>query len=76
MEDSTANEAIAKAKAFATDRGLRFEEPVSACTNNGNQYQVTLTVEGVSDPNAVIDPPEFVVEVDLENGAVTLIPSM
>lgn len=76
MNAMSESQAISAAKAFATERGLRFEEPVFACLIDDGRYQVTLTVEGASDPDFVIDPPEFVVHVDLERDEVTLIPAM
>ncbi|OAV54484.1 hypothetical protein A6U98_03225 [Rhizobium sp. WYCCWR10014] len=70
------NQAISAAKAFAIERGLRFEEPISAQHLDDGRYRVTLAVEGASDPNAVIDPPEFIVHVDLEQNEVRLMPAM
>ncbi|MDV4154770.1 hypothetical protein [Rhizobium brockwellii] len=76
MNAMSENRAISAAKAFAIERGLRFEEPISAQHLADGRYLVTFAVEGASDPNTVIDPPEFIVQVDLERNEVTLLPAM
>jgi len=70
------SQAISAAKAFATERGLSFEEPIVADLLEDGRYQVTLPVEGASDPNLVIDPPELIIQVDLETDHVTLLSAM
>ncbi|OWV73847.1 hypothetical protein ATY76_29815 [Rhizobium sp. R339] len=62
--------------AGATEKGLLFEEPISARHLAVDQYLVTFAVEGASDPNTVTDPPEFIVQVDLGRNEVTLLPAM
>jgi len=76
MSVTSESRAISAAKAFAVKRGLRFEEPVAATLLKDGRYQVTMPVEGASDPNFVIDPPEFIVQVDLEKDQVILLPEM
>lgn len=76
MEVTPESRAIAAAKAFAVERGLRFEEPVVAICLEDGRYQVTMPVEGASNPNLVIDPPEFIVQLDLEKDQIILLPAM
>jgi hypothetical protein len=55
---------------------MAFEEPVTVRRNDDGRYWVTFPVEGSSDPTVVIDPPAFVIEVDLQIGQVELVPEM
>jgi len=74
MDD--AEKAILGGRTFSIGRALRYEEPVSARAVSAGRYHVTFPAEGASNPNLVIDPPEFVVQVDLASGEITLLPDM
>lgn len=76
MDTMSVSQAISAAKAFAVERGLSFEEPVVADLLEDGRYQVTLPAEGASDPDLVVDPPELIIQVDLEKDQVTLLPAM
>jgi hypothetical protein len=76
VEDRNIDWALSRATTFAVSRGLRFEAPVVAQQVSDGIYEVTFAAEGASNPDLVMDPPEFIIRVDIESGDVILCPAM
>jgi hypothetical protein len=68
--------AIRIATSFLKDRGIAFEEPVTASQLDDSLIEVVFAALGASDPNLVVDPPEVRVQVDTINLIAELVPDM